>query len=245
MATSKPHGRRERRFKIPEKYKNKGCFYLVIIVFIALGILGWFAYNYFFGQDLQQEEIERRVADELETLLPGQASGEIDTSNWTIFTSTTGTDLSFRYSPTWEISRETQARNEFTSFKSPADENGFYFCLKLNEYFPESTVPSDMTADILMVEDFTAEGIGKPLRHIVYESPDLGDLHFSVIDDTSVTEGQDISFSEHIVNPFGWKLMIQARYNCEDDEPPQLELDDFVGSQQVQEALRALRTLRY
>ena len=225
--------------------KNKGCLYIIIIVLIALGILGWFVYNYFFGQDLTEKEIDRMVADEIETLLPQQASGEIDTSNWTVFTSTTGTDLSFRYSPTWEISRETKDRNEFTSFKSPTDENGFYFCLKLNEYFPESTNSFDMTADILMVEDFTAEGIGKPLRHIVYESAELGDLHFSVIDDTSVTEGKAISFSERIVNPFGWKLMIQARYNCEDEEPPQLELDNFVGSQQVQEALWALRTLRY
>lgn len=221
-----------------ENQVRKGCLTQIIIL-IVIGVFGWYAYRFFTGPKLQEDQLL------INEFLPLQASGEIDTSEWPIFTSTTGTDLSLRYSPGWELKSETVDTNEFTSFISPADENGFYFCLNLKEYFPDSAAGFDMTANVLKAEDFTAEGIGKPLNHIVYQSPGMGDLHFSVIDDVSVTQGEDVDFTEWIVNPFGWKLMIQGRFNCFDDDPPRLELNEFEDSQGVQEALWSLRTLHY
>ena len=227
----------EKESRIEKEIKGKGCFRQTIILIIIF-IFGWYGYLYFRDRGDVDQFIETRA-------LPQELTGEIDTTDWLTFNSTTGTDLKFAYSPGWELSSETVDGNEFSSFRSPTDENGFYFCLDLKEYSPNYSVDLGMTANVLLAEDFTTEGIGKPLSRIVYQSPSLGDFHLSLIDDTAIKEGDNISYTESIINPFGWSLMIQARYNCDDEAPPQLELNTFENSQSVQETLRAFRTLRY
>lgn len=217
--------------------KGKGCFRQILIMLVIL-LFGWYAWGYFSGGG----SLEDITVDDL---FPQKATGEIDTSDWLTFSSTTGTDFSLKYSQSWDLFSETEGRNEFSYFRSPKDENGFYLCLNLKEYFSDYDIDLDMTANVVLAEDFAADGIGKPLNHIVYESPDLMDLHFSVIDDTTVAVGDSVDFTESIVNPFGWRLMIQAGYNCDEPEPPTLELEDFESSLSVQEALLMLHTLRY
>lgn len=217
--------------------KGKGCVTQIIILILIL-VFGWYAWSYF----SKGGEVEDLTPS---NLFPLEYSGEIDANDWSTFTSTTGTNLTFRYNPSWELKQETSDGNEFSSFVSPTDPNGYYFCFDLKEYSPSFTIDLGTKANVLFAESFSSEGIGKPLTRITYMAPRIGDFNLSLIDDTSVEKGDDVGFEQSITNPRGYRLNIMGVFNCNDEDSPDMSFDNFENSQAIQEALYSLRTIHY
>lgn len=147
---------------------------------------------------------------------------------------------------------ETGANNnddlQIITIESEQDANEFYFCVNLDEYAAGNNQDLSMPMlEVVKVESFPVNGINKNLYLVTFkntrENASENDYQWAL------TENQpqvgDVKFVGEITNGVGRRLQVWGRFNCREDERPDIEVEDFNNSKLQQEARLILTNLNY
>jgi len=215
---------------------------VLLVLFFLLCLLMWFIDD---DNNLANDVVSDQTA---EILIPEQADGPIIRTDWKYDNFNFNVSLQYQIADGWtKTSDVDEDLNEFVYLRSPKDANGFYYCLDLLEYNKTATIDLDMVANVVDSDTtFVADGIGKPLNLIAYQPLGGGfGFHTTVIDDTSVTTGEDVAFNESITNPDGRMLQVLGQYNCDDPLINGFTLAEYQGGLLYMEGFEMMHSIAY
>jgi len=162
------------------------------------------------------------------------------------YTSQFNDGLSLNYPVNWNVTDgdANSADQQLVTFESPIDGGGFYFCLDLTEVSPASQLDFGVSmAAISAIDGFSAAGIGQDLHSVIFEINDNPARLWALAD--SEPQMSDTRFSAQISNPAGRRLQTLGRFNCRDEQPPALTLEQFQNSRWFNEARAIALSLTY
>jgi hypothetical protein len=157
-------------------------------------------------------------------------------------------NFGFSYPEKWNLveGANNSDKAQIITLESPMDAHEFYYCIDFNEYSAAQAGAVDFTAkdiEILETEDFTATGIGKPLKLVTYRTSN-GMILTTVTDDLTATK-EKRQFQQSIVNPAGRTVQLFGRYNCRDENRPTLMPADYLDGQVYKDGYQILQKLKY
>lgn len=216
--------------------------YLLIGIIILISLFGiwWLAAN---SDEHDSASDNGQAAD---TSQPEAYDASADRADKVTFTSQYNPNFSFMYPGDWNLTEGTDnsAQQQLVTFESPMDRNGFYFCLDLTEVGADSDLDlSANDASLLAVDDFSAANVGKPLASVIFTHEGSPSLLWSVVD--TKPQLTDTSFTSQITNPQARRLQSLGRFNCREEQAPELSLHQVTGSRWFAEAQGIMHSLSY
>jgi hypothetical protein len=210
-----------RLWKYFNSNKIKSIIVLLIVAFLICCLM------WYLEDDVEYNNDDNQQYAALQDF-PEQGITPVLRTNWLSDNFTLNPSLSYKYPADWQKSSASTDLSEYVYLRSPKDANGYYFCFDMTEYDIKATNNLSMNAEVVAVDPtFTADGIFKPLNALNYSPLDgRGGYHLTIIDDTSVKPGENVSFEESITNPNGRRLSVLGQYNCDD-----LDVNNFSLSQ--------------
>lgn len=204
--------------------------FLIIAGLVILGALIWF-----FVIDNDEEPVPVEQQD-----FPVRLDESTSTAEPASFQSENG-NLSFQYPDTWNVTPAAgnDDASQLFTVESPLDANEFYFCLDLNRVSAGNDVNFATTdAELTDIEVLENERVS-----VLFRIDGVDGMLWSVTDDAP--ELSDSEFDNELGNQAGDRLQILGRFNCRDEQKPDISVDEFKASRWFNEAKTLINSLDF
>lgn len=208
--------------------------FVFILILILAGAGAWF----FFlrdsgdGQDDTAQYVPKDYPERLGDAEP--------TANATQYQSSLSS-LAFEYPENWNVTESTDNSDnaQLLTVESPLDINRFYFCLDINAVSPSE--PVDFSISEAQVK--AVEALEPGHQSVIYSVEDLNGLLWGVTDEMPQVGNE--GFSGEIVGASGSRMQIFGRFNCREDNRPDLSIEEFQNARWFKEAQGIVNSLEF
>lgn len=149
--------------------------------------------------------------------------------------------LAFSYPSNWNVTEgiDNSAESELLTVESPMDINEFYFCLDINR------VGSSVTDSFAIsgANVIATETLQSGHQAVAYTVGTLDGIQWGITNESPAV-GSD-GFASEISNPSGERLQVLGRFNCREDNKPDLTKQEFQDARWLHEARDMINSLTF